>query len=516
MKGTLFLLLLLVQQCIFSQRAYWQQQVNYKIDVRLDVHSHMLEARMQMHYFNNSPDSLDFLWIHCWPNAYNNQSALAKQLGGAITSGRLRQGYIDQFEFIANGKKLSTTTHPQHTDILKLELDEPLLPGASILINTPFRVKLPVYYSRSGHFGDQYMITQWYPKPAVYDHKGWHPMPYLERGEFYSEFGSFDVTIHVPAPYVVAATGVLQTPDEAAIYKKIGRENISSTGLKNKYRTIKKDEYKTLHFQADSVHDFAWFADKDFIIRYDTLQLETTVIDVFSFAKKNGNDNWHQSIKFLKDAVGKFSDWIGEYPYPVVAAVEGPANERTAGMEYPMITLITTPNASEKQLDAVIAHEVGHNWFYGILASNERLHPWMDEGMNSYFQFRYEAEKYRWNSHLPNISEKMVTSTGDEFLLNVLFEINKWPLKVPVETPSSSFSDMRSYLTTVYLKAAVWMGILEASIGKDEFRKAIMVYYSQWKFRHPYPEDFRRSIEETTKKTVQELFALLQKNGNFR
>ena len=515
MKGTLFLLFILVQQCIFSQRPYWQQLVNYKIDVKLDARAHMLEASMQMHYFNNSPDTLNFLWIHCWPNAYNNKSALAKQLGKGIVSGKQRQGYINQFDFTANGKNLTTAAHPEHVDILKLELDQPLLPGDSLLIITPFTVKLPVYYSRSGHFANQYMITQWYPKPAVYDHKGWHPMPYLERGEFYSEFGSFDVTIQVPGSYVVAATGVLQTPDEAALYKRIGKENIERKDIKNPYRPTNKDQYKTLHFHADSVHDFAWFADRDFIIRYDTLRIGTSVIDVFSYAKKNGNDHWDQSIDYLKDAARKYSDWIGKYPYPVIAAVEGPVNLRTAGMEYPMITLITTPNASAKELDAVIAHEVGHNWFYGILASNERLHPWMDEGMNSYFQFRYEAEKYRWNSRLPQFSEKLITSSADDFMFKILYEMNKKSLKYPIESPASSFSDMNSYSTTTYLKAAVWLGLVEASMGKSAFSKAIREYYNQWKFRHPYPEDFRQSIEASIKKSAQELFGLLEKKGNF-
>src|SRR5688500_6248999 len=131
-------------------------------------------------------------------------------------------------------------------------------------------------------------------------------MPYLERGEFYSEFGSYDVTIQVPAAYVVAATGVLQTPEEVALYKKIGKDNFDRKGFKNPYLPVKKDQYKTLRFLADSVHDFAWFADRYFIIRYDTLKIGASIIDVFSYAKKNGNENSDRSIGFLKDAVRKY------------------------------------------------------------------------------------------------------------------------------------------------------------------------------------------------------------------
>jgi aminopeptidase N len=240
------------------------------------------------------------------------------------------------------------------------------------------------------------------------------------------------------------------------------------------------------------------------------------IIDVFSFARTNGNESWKHSTRFLKDVVNKFSNWIGPYPYPVVTAVEGPANDRIAGMEYPMITLITNAHATERELDGLFAHEVGHNWFYGILASNERTHPWMDEGMNCFFQFRYEAEKYRWNSFLKELPDHIVKATAEEYLFNVLYQINKWPLKSPIETPATDFKSMTSYSSIVYLKAAVWMGLLEASVGKENFNRAFKIYYSQWKFRHPYPEDFRKSMELTLQRSLKDIFDLLHKRGTFK
>ena len=154
------------------------------------------------------------------------------------------------------------------------------------------------------------------------------------------------------------------------------------------------------------------------MIQYDTVQLHTgKIIDAFSYYHNKKGTIWNNSIDYIKDGVRNYSRWIGEYGYPVVQAVEGPKNNASGGMEYPMVTLITSPDAKEETLDAVIAHEVGHNWFMCMLGSNERKHTWMDEGLNTYFQFRYEAEKYRSNSifgdAIPKDLKKMPT---DEFL----------------------------------------------------------------------------------------------------
>ena len=167
-------------------------------------------------------------------------------------------------------------------------------------------------------------------------------------------------------------------------------------------------------------------------------------------------------------------------------------------------------------LDAVIAHEVGHNWFYGILASNERDHPWMDEGLNTYFQFRYEAEKYRYNSvfgtALPDEVRKL---PADEFLGRIIYALNSLPANEPIETQSTAFADKDSYGIVVYVKTAVWMGILEGVLGKEDFAKAMKQYYNDWKFKHPYPEDFKESIENAIGKKVDNVFKLVSKTGNF-
>ena len=218
------ILLFSVTLCLLSvancQLQYWQQQVNYTIHVSLNDKEHTLTGFEKIDYTNNSPDTLKFIWFHLWPNAYkNDKTAFTDQMleNGSTKfyfSDKEQKGYINRLDFKVNNVTAQTEDHPQHIDIVKIVLPDPLAPGQKINISTPFHVKLPYNFSRGGHDGQSYQATQWYPKPAVYDSKGWHPMPYLDQGEFYSEFGTFDVSITVPENYVVAATGELQNAEE--------------------------------------------------------------------------------------------------------------------------------------------------------------------------------------------------------------------------------------------------------------------------------------------------------------
>jgi hypothetical protein len=203
-----------------SQNPYWQQEVNFSISVQLNDQEHTLDGFEKIEYINNSPDTLNFIWMHVWPNAFRtDKTAFSDQL---LRNGRTdfyfsekeERGYINRLEFRIQNTLAKTEDHPQHIDIVKVLLPQPLLPGARIEITTPFHVQLPKNFSRGGHNGKSYQITQWYPKPAVYDRKGWHPMPYLEQGEFYSEFGNYDVRITLSENYVVMSTGMLQTESE--------------------------------------------------------------------------------------------------------------------------------------------------------------------------------------------------------------------------------------------------------------------------------------------------------------
>lgn len=504
-----------------SQTSYWQQHVSYTIDVALNDKNNSLKGNLILEYTNNSPDNLDFIWFHLWPNAYKNENtAFGKQLhrdkdGKKRWKGMKDRGYIDSLNFMAGAQQLKTEAHPEHIDVIKVMLAKPLGKGEKVTITTPFFVKLPSYVSRMGHSDGSYMLCQWYPKPAVYDRKGWHEMPYLDQGEFYSEYGNFKVNITLPAAYVVGATGVPQNKEEYEMYKQIGITNKTAIA---RYAPPAGAASKTLSYVAENVHDFAWFADKDFIIEYDTLQLNSgKVIDVFSYHQPNGNTLWENSISYIEDAVRRYSNWIGEYPYPVVAAVEGPKNEASGGMEYPMITLITSPDASELRLDAVITHEVGHNWFYGILGTNERAHAWMDEGINTYYQFRYEAEKYKSNSIFADqIPEEVKKKPVDELLPLIYKALATIPMEPPIETHSASFKDKEEYGLVVYLKTAIWMYIMELYLGRDKLDKAMQDYFNEWKFKHPYPEDIKASLEKSMGAELNSLFEITNKKGSLQ
>ena len=468
LKKPLLLLIVCTWKLVaFSQ--YWHQKVNYIIDVKLNDKEKTLDGFEQIIYQNNSPDTLHFIWFHLWPNAYkNDRTAFSDQLlenGNTrfYFSGKQEKGYINRLDFKADGTTAKTEDHPQHIDIIKLILPKPLLPGKHTIITTPFHVKLPFNFSRGGYDGESFQVTQWYPKPAVYDQNGWHPMPYLDQGEFYSEFGNFDVRITVPENYIVAATGEQSKAPIDDIENPLQRQTSMAI--------------KTVRFLQNDVHDFAWFANKRFIVKQDTCTLASgKVIQVFAYYTTAEEKIWKNSLQYAKDALRFYSTEVGEYPYKVLSVVQGPESFG-GGMEYPTITIIS-PGLTPKELDLIIAHEIGHNWFYGILASNERDHPWMDEGINSFYDQKYGLMKY-----------------GKQDRFYDLLYLTKLQRKTaqPIETSSEQFTGM-NYFLGAYLSAAAALRELEKNMGSETFQKLMRHYYEQWKFKHPQPEDFKRTF----------------------
>ncbi len=481
----------------FSQsKNYWQQEVNYTIRVSLNDTAYALDGFEKIEYHNNSADTLYYIWFHLWPNAYkNDRTAFSDQL---IENGRTdfyfsnedKRGYINRLAFKVNGIVAVTEDHPQHQDIIKLVLPTPVAPHSIAIIETPFHVKLPYNFSRGGHINKSFQITQWYPKPAVYDKYGWHEMPYLDQGEFYSEFGNYDVQITLPENYIVAATGTLQKKE-------------TNTGL------------TTLQYSQSNIHDFAWFADKDFAVAHDTMQLAAKSIDIYAYYNKANEKYWKHSIQYIKNAIRTKSEWIATYPYNIVSVVERPGKS-SSGMEYPTITLVSA-DKNEKLLDYVINHEIGHNWFYGILGTNERLHPWMDEGMNSYYDKRYILQQYHSLSADLNVSNSafMKPRMPDDYedvILQTLINIKK---DQAIETPSEQFS-YANYGMVAYDKTAQWMKLLEQQVGKPMFDSIMHQYYERFKFKHPYPEDFKNVAEEVSNKNLDDVFALLNRKGSIQ
>lgn len=484
-----------------QQKNYWQQKVDVNINATLNDADHSLNADIIMNYTNNSPDTLHYIWIHLWPNAYkNDRTAFSDQL---LENGRTNfyfskeedRGYINRLSFQVDGMLADMQDHPQHQDIIKLILPQPLAPGSSAKIETPFHVKLPYNFSRGGHIKQSYQVTQWYPKPAVYDSKGWHPIPYLDQGEFYSEFGDYNVKLLLPQNYTVASTGMPVNSNEK-------RSDTSST-------------LQTLEFTQNNIHDFAWFASKNFEVLHDTLQLPSKVIDVYCYYDASNAKYWKNSIRYIKNAILTKSQWLGEYPYPVVSVVENASKEDMGGMEYPTITLISKTD-NEKLLDYLINHEVGHNWFYGILASNERVHPWMDEGMNSYYDKRYMMQQYgNTGLNVAGDAPFMTKREPVDIQETILTAITNIKKDQPIETPADKFSSFNNNMIP-YEKTAQWMQLLERELGSSLFDSVMSTYYQRFKFRHPYPEDFRATAEEVSGRDLAAVFALQQQKGSLQ
>jgi hypothetical protein len=527
MKKSLLLLFIFVSTVAAAQEKYWQQKLTYTINVSLNDADKTLTGAETINYKNNSSSTLDFIWFHIYPNAYKNEStAMFQQIKNDPSRGTKLEKYtlgsMESFNFESNGESLATEAHsnPQYIDIIKVKLASPLKPGDSVNIESNFKVKLPSYFSRSGFADGEFMVTQWYPKPAVFDKNGWHEYPYLDMGEFYSEYADYQVDITLPSTYVVGATGVLQNADELEQYKKTGALNLAGKSDKPALYVPKNpNSKKTLRYIMKNVPDFAWFADRNFVVQYDTVKLASgRNVDVFTYYHNKRKSLWVNSAGYVKDAVKHYSEWIGEYEYPVVQAIEGPANNASGGMEYPTITLITSPDAKPESLDAVITHEVGHNWFMSMLGSNERLHSWQDEGMNSYYQFRYEAEKYRSNTIFGDAIQKDVKALPlDQFqstIYNAMAE--NIPMNNPIALPAEEYKTSDDYAMASYLKAALWMYILESSLGKDQIDKAFQTYFSDWKHKHPSPQDMKASFEKATGKDLTKFFDLLKQAGSFK
>ena len=469
----------------------WEQRADYKIEVSLDDTLNRLNAFITIDYTNNSPQPLDFIYLHLWPNAYRNQSTpLAKQMleNGKTSfwySKESTHGYIDSLSFKVNAEACKWQYSSTDGEICKVFLNEPLKTGEHVRISTPFRVKLPETFSRMGHIGQSYQITQWYPKPAVFDKYGWHPIPYLDQGEFYSEYGSFDVKITLPKNYVVGATGDLQDTAEVNWMNAKADADAKITGwsgLTDLHFPTSDKETKTLHYTQTNIHDFGWFADKRYHILKGEVELphSKNKVTTWSLFTNNQAKLWAKAPEYLHDAIYYYSLWVGDYPYKQVTAVDGTISAGS-GMEYPNVTVIGE-EGSAFSLDDVITHEVGHNWFYGILGSNERDHAWMDEGINSFYEARYIRTKYpneKMLSGYPAILGKLLGA--DQYKHSYLVDLGyqfmgRENIDQPVESTSADFTEI-NYGVVVYGKTPLVFNYLEAYLGTEQFDKIMKKYF---------------------------------------
>ena len=491
---------------------YFQQRCDIQLSVTLDDQSHWLRnGKEEILYTNNSPDTLKEIWFHLWPNAYGStRTALAKQLfsQGDFYMKEMDEedfGFIDSLDFTVDGLRAMFAIDSLTPDIGKLKLNTPLLPGTQCIISTPFRVKIPdAYVSRFGHIDQSYRITQWYPKPAVYDCYGWHAFSYLDQGEFYSEFGNMTVSITLPENYVVAASGELQTESEKRFLDSLSIATKKLlTFVDNPAQSPRNFSMKTIVFKAASVHDFAWFADKRFLLRKNTIPLESgKKVDLFAFFLPDHASGWLHAIQYMEDGIRFYSKCLDDYPYAVASAVDG-GNAEGGGMEYPGVVSIGNFGV-EKMFEEVLVHELGHIWIYGSLGSNERENPWMDEGINTYYEHRYMTEKYAGKSLSVYFNDASWTR---------LFGLQRVPFRRlhqiavqsllrkkgdrPVNLSSEKYT-ASEYSLLVYMKTALIFRHVETLLGKETFDRSMRNYYRRFCFRHPYPVDLRGEFEKVS------------------
>ncbi|XZF16051.1 M1 family metallopeptidase [Chitinophagaceae bacterium MMS25-I14] len=503
MKIRTLLTLLMAGSLTAHARDYWQQEVNTRITVRLDDKMHMLHGYEEFTYINHSPDTLRYLYIHLWPNAYKNdrtsfsEQQVLNRSSAFYYAKSSERGYIDSLDFMINGEAADYYSAENLPDIARIDLAKPVLPGGEIKVTTPFRVKVPKIFSRLGHNGRAYFISQWFPKPAVYDQQGWHPIPYLDQGEFYSNIGSYDVEITLPKNYVVMATGNCLDESENNWLDSLSKLPLPSDTLYRKSWPKTSDELKTLHYHEDNIHDFAWFADKRYVVRKDTLSIpgNDNVISAYVAFLPMHKHAWIKGTDYLKTTVRHYSDYVGPYPYKTIKAVEGDMFAG-GGMEYPTVTIIDKSAVSD--LRTVIVHEAGHNWFYGMLATNEREHAWMDEGINTFYEQK-TTNALRDSAHAARKSER------EDLETTMYYQQAMSHNDQATDQPAANFTKL-NYGLDVYYKTALMMRWLEDYMGETAFKEAMHDYFNTWKYKHPYSKDLQEIMQKHTDKPVDWFF----------
>ncbi|MDD4148453.1 MAG: M1 family metallopeptidase [Bacteroidales bacterium] len=515
-KLLLIFLLICFSGLALAQQEF-RQEVNHKINVELNVINKTLKGQIQTEYINNSPDTLLFLYYHLWPNAYKNlETPFAQQqlqIGSSdfYYSDDEYKGHITCENCKINGNNVKFIEIGEGIEDIKiLQLPNPLLPSDTLVFSANFVVQIPKLTSRLGWSNKDFCISQWYPKPAVYDSYGWHPMSYLDVGEFYSEFGRFDVNIILPDNYLVAATGDLTNRQElkrlenyADLCKKISvRQDIISFGDSTKT--------KTLNFVANNVHDFAWFSSPDFIVdrKFHFMETQNRYVNCWAFYHKHNFELWSEATDYIAKTIHLMSQNVGDYPFNNCTAVDAPLGAG-GGMEYPTITVVSADN--KRSLENVIAHEVIHNWFYGMLASNERDNPWIDEGFTSFYECKYFDHYYPNEGTFTGLINKNIKIHGLEKLPERYARELAWKYLVSEnlhQNPklnSEEFS-VFNYFILSYYKPVMALYSLEEYIGHDNFRELMRTFFDKYKNTHIYPEDLIEHFSSNSSKDITWFF----------
>lgn len=455
-----------------TSHGYWQQKVEYTMDIKMDVETHRFQGEQKLVYFNNSPDTLKKVYYHLYFNAFQPGSMMDvrsrtiadadRRVGDRIAHLKENEiGYQHIQALEQDGRKVNFKVDGT---ILEVTLDKPIMPGSKTTLEMEFEGQVPLQIRRSGRDnaeGIAYSMSQWYPKLSEYDYLGWHTNPYIGR-EFHGVWGDFDVKITIDPSYMIGATGYLQDPE---MIKKQSR-----------------DKPATWHFKAPNVHDFAWAADPDY--KYTTIQVPNGPELQFLYQEtQETKENWETLPQVMVKAMQFMNENFGEYPYEKYAFIQG----GDGGMEYPMATLITG-HRSLNSLIGVSVHELIHSWYQGVLATNESLYPWMDEGFTS-----YASEIVMKHLFDPESEKPILQSAYDAY-----FFMATSGEEEPLTTHADQYHTNQSYGINAYSKGAVFLHQLSYVIGQEALMKGMRRYFNSWKFKHPTAIDFIRVMEKTS------------------
>jgi len=510
MKISVFSLLFMMALVnpLFAQ--YWQQKVKYKMDVKIDVQTNVLEGKQQIEYTNNSPDTLKVLFYHLQWNAFQPNSMMdvrSRELGKKVVMGandwdfrvtdrisKLKEdetGYQHIKTLKLNGKEQKIV---EQETILKVVLDKPIAPKAKVLLEADFEARVPMQIRRSGREnaeGMKFSMAQWYPKLAEYDEKGWNTAPYIGR-EFYGVWGDFDVHITIDKNYIIAGTGYLQNANEIGYgYEGTGEKVTRPAGT-----TL------TWKFTAPNVHDFVWAADPEFNhlrktiregldihvfykISRPSLEKQYNTMSPRAKARYNNSvtqyiaeyeNEWKTIIPKMEKGFPFIEKHFGKYPWKQFSFIQG----GDGGMEYPMATLLKGAG------DGVIFHELLHSWYPMIMSTNEVLYAWIDEGFASFAEERVDAYM-KGDSSFPH---------ADSYASYVRLARSEY--EEPLMTQADHFNTKYGYTTSAYSKGCVFWEQLGYLIGKENQDKMFLELYKKYKFKHLDPQGIIRTAEEVS------------------
>ncbi len=494
------LFLLLTSYFVPSAKAYWQQHVSYDIHATLIDSIHTLDGSLSVVYTNNSPDTLREVFFHLYANAFQPGSMMDERALVVHTAPvydrihKLPESEWGKYWINSVTADQQNATFEITGTIMRVALAEPLAPGASTTIAMPFREQIPRQIRRSGWMSAEdveYSMSQWYPKVCEYDFEGWHHQEYISR-EFYGVWGDFDMELTVPSRLIVGATGTCMNPSEVGH----GYERIAAgekEGLVQPNPNLQG--MTTWKFHASTVHDFAWVADPQYVHEWTTWQDSITVHAIY----KRWVQRWWQksALAYSIHALSTYSELYGPYAYRNFSCTMA----GDGGMEYPQLIMITGYRPAPISLAGVIAHEVGHQWFYGMLGSNETREAFMDEGFTSYVTTiamnrlfgdsqEYPGQKHSWlDWFIPTFSNKRDNYRGYQQIASRGYE-------EPLDIPHDWFREDAT-AGQVYGKTQAILSMLQYTLGDSTFAAGMKNYYWEWRFKHPHLTDFKNVMEKT-------------------